>query len=178
MLCSRPTSFEGHLMSKGSTNTTQSSREQECPCCGQRMPADCFRKHAKRGVRCQWKVVESGQRLATATSSSAQSQGQDSQAEFIKWYAEQPDRCSFCHRTFHEFKKLRIRQRRGYRVARVIDRLDSTRLYESDNLALACFVCNPAKGDRLSPDEARTIGRTRGGCGKPGCKRLTADHDF
>jgi len=39
-----------------------------------------------------------------------------------------------------------------------IDRIDSSGAYELGNLALSCFVCNMAKGDILSADEARIIG--------------------
>jgi hypothetical protein len=79
-------------------------------------------------------------------------------AEFVAWYKAQDDCCAYCGLTFAELKKLQIRRGGGYCVSWDVDRLDSSRPYEVGNLALSCFVCNMAKGDILSPGEAREIG--------------------
>ena len=46
----------------------------------------------------------------------------------------------------------------GYFVSWDIDRIDSKRVYEEGNLALACFVCNMAKGNHFSEAEAKVLG--------------------
>jgi hypothetical protein len=79
-------------------------------------------------------------------------------SEFVEWYVAQEDRCAYCGLTYAELKKLRIRRGGGYSVAWDIDRIDSARPYERGNLALSCFVCNMAKGDQLSGEEARLVG--------------------
>jgi 5-methylcytosine-specific restriction endonuclease McrA len=79
--------------------------------------------------------------------------------QFVDWYVKQGDRCAYCGLTFDQIKQLRIRRAGGYFVAWDIDRIDSSLPYKLRNLALACFVCNMAKGDVLTANEARIIGR-------------------
>ena len=92
---------------------------------------------------------------------------------FVKWYEEQDDCCAYCGLTFDQLKELKIRRRGGYVVAWDIDRIDSSRPYELGNLALACFVCNMAKGDVLSASEARVVGQAVREVWNGRLKRLT-----
>ena len=122
--------------------------------------ADCFRKGAKA---CVWCLFASMRKRAVARYGDkvklARSRVNIGQSEFVTWYEQQLDCCAYCGLTFVELKQLKIRRRGGYCVAWDIDRVDSLRPYELGNLALACFVCNMAKGDILSGAEARIIGQ-------------------
>jgi 5-methylcytosine-specific restriction endonuclease McrA len=80
-----------------------------------------------------------------------------SKDDFVNWYKSQPDCGAYCGLTFAELKRLKIK-RGGCYVSWDIDRVDSARPYERDNLALSCFVCNSAKGEILSEAESRIIG--------------------
>ncbi len=73
-----------------------------------------------------------------------------SEQEFVAWYLEQPDCCTYCGLTIAEVKRLRLMTRSGYYVSWDIDRIDPSRLYEPGNLALSCFACNTAKGAHLT----------------------------
>jgi hypothetical protein len=79
-------------------------------------------------------------------------------AEFVAWYVEQPDRCTYCGLTMAQAKRLRLRTAGGYFVSWDIDRIDPACPYESGNLALSCFACNTAKGAHLTAQEARIVG--------------------
>ena len=131
-----------------------------CPTCDERLPHDCFRKNAKACVWCVWASMS---KRAAARYSDKRKLAKDrlkvSKAEFIAWYVGEPDHCKYCGLTFAELKRLQIRRQGGYSVAWDIDRIDSRKPYERDNLALSCFVCNMAKGDMLSGEEARIVGR-------------------
>jgi 5-methylcytosine-specific restriction endonuclease McrA len=85
-----------------------------------------------------------------------------SQADFVAWYVDQPDRCAYCGLTRTEAKRLRLRvrgPRGGYLVSWDIDRLEPSRGYELDNLVLSCSVCNTAKGAYLTGEEAKMVGK-------------------
>ncbi len=82
-----------------------------------------------------------------------------SEQEFVAWYLEQPDCCTYCGLTIAEVKRLRLMTRSGYYVSWDIDRIDPSRLYEPGNLALSCFACNTAKGAHLTAEEARIVGQ-------------------
>jgi 5-methylcytosine-specific restriction endonuclease McrA len=142
----------------GRENTAMLKRE--CPCCHEKVPADSFRKKKRMCVWCEWGNPE---KRAKARYSDIRKRAghklEIGRRAFVEWYKEQEDRCAYCGLSIAEVKSLRIKHGRGYFVSWDIDRLDPSRPYEPDNLALACFVCNMAKGDLLSPAEARTIGR-------------------
>ncbi len=131
-----------------------------CPNCNETMREDCFRKGAKT---CVWCTFASMTKRASARyvdkAKLATDLLQIAKCEFIAWYEQQPDCCAYCGLTFDELKRLRIRRRGGYCVAWDIDRVDASRPYIAGNLALSCFVCNMAKGDMLTAEEARTIGK-------------------
>ncbi len=134
-------------------------QKRVCPTCHESMPADCFRKHARACTWCVWASM--GKRAAYRFRDivkRAKTRVTISKADFVTWYESQPDRCAYCGLTFVEQKQLKIKGRGGYSIAWDIDRVDSARPYERDNLALSCFVCNMAKGNILSEAEARIVG--------------------
>ena len=131
-----------------------------CPTCDERLPQECFRKNAKACVWCDWASMS--KRAAARYGDKrklAEGRLRIGKAEFLAWYEAQEDCCAYCGLTFAELKRLQIRRRGGYSVAWDIDRINSQKPYEPGNLALSCFVCNMAKGDMLSDEEARIVGR-------------------
>ena len=135
-------------------------KTKQCPQCREELPADCFRRGGRSCVWCAWSDMRkrakaryrdkrklSAKRLAISID------------DFVRWYESQQDRCEYCGLTFAELRSLRIRRKGGYSVSWDIDRRDSALPYQVDNLALSCFVCNMAKGDMLSYEEALLVGR-------------------
>jgi len=131
--------------------------------CSETLPADCFGKGMEERAWCEWasKSKRAKARYADKVKPSSRARNHVSISKdiFVKWYEEQEDCCAYCGLTFDQLKQLRIRRKGGYCVAWDIDRVDSSRPYEPGNLALACFVCNMAKGDMLSAREALIVGQ-------------------
>src|SRR4051812_43386543 len=142
--------------------TIQSSKRRICPTCpGIELTEDCFRSNRQVCVWCEWgdKAKRARYRYGDKRKA-AIDRLRISKEEFVAWYLAQEDCCAYCGLTFDDLKRLQIRRGGGYCVAWDIDRIDSKRNYEAGNLALACFVCNMAKGDMLTAQEARIIGQT------------------
>jgi ribosomal protein L37E len=138
-----------------------------CSECGEDLSPDWFRKTEKV---CSWCAYSSTKRRAEARWKDIQkrelrkgplSRLRITKEEFVAWYEQQPDLCSYCGLSRDEAKLLRLRTGHGggYYVSWDIDRIDPARGYESGNLALSCFACNTAKGRYLSGEEARIIGQ-------------------
>lgn len=129
-----------------------------CPSCKKIMNDDCFRKNHKY---CVWCVFEDKEKRAKARylDKKKSSKLNISKNDFVEWYISQDDSCSYCGLTFQNLKDLKIKRGGGYVVGWDIDRIDSRLPYEKDNLALSCFICNMAKGDILSYEEAKIIGQ-------------------
>jgi hypothetical protein len=130
-----------------------------CPACSEELPSDAFRKGARSCVWCAWAdPIKRAKARYRDKQKLPSGRLRITLPEFVAWYAAQEDRCAYCGITFAELRSLRIKRGGGYSVAWDIDRVDSSRPYEAGNLALSCFVCNMAKGDQLSPSEARLVG--------------------
>jgi 5-methylcytosine-specific restriction endonuclease McrA len=124
------------------------------------MPADSFRKGQSVCVWCQFGSIE---KRAKARYADKRRQATKwpitlTKEEFVEWYCRQKDECSYCGVTYSELKQLKLKNRGGYYVSWDIDRIDSSRPYEKGNLALSCFLCNTAKGNHLSEEEAKIVG--------------------
>lgn len=77
-----------------------------------------------------------------------------SEEEFIRWWNSTPKRCHYCGSTDEDQARLSAAlglQRRSNRLQ--IDRMDSTRGYSLDNIALACRICNEHKKDFFSEQQ-------------------------
>ena len=133
---------------------------RQCGHCGEVLPGDCFRKGSPH---CVWCVFEPKQKRAGARYSdklkAAAGRLRISREDFVRWYTETADCCAYCGLSYRELRELRVLRKGGYCVSWDIDRRDSSGYYEAGNLALSCFVCNMAKGDMLSADEAMIVGR-------------------
>lgn len=81
-----------------------------------------------------------------------------SQEDFVEWYQAQPKKCFYCG---IEEKDLPILtdsiNSRSKRLS--IDKIDSSRKYEKDNLVLCCLRCNLIKGDFFTQSEMVEIGQ-------------------
>jgi hypothetical protein len=148
-----------------------------CKSCGQRTTA--YRESSRdMCVWCQWadptkrasaryqdKVVAERRRKKKAEASSTTYRprlevGEVSREQFIAWYVQQPDRCHYCGTTRDEIRELALRRGGfGYFVSWDIDRKDSSKGYQPGNMALSCFLCNMAKGNHFSEQEALVLGR-------------------
>jgi len=139
---------------------------RRCQSCQVQMPADGFRKGQSVCVWCQFGSMEkrSKARYADKRRQYADKRRQSTKSitltkeEFVNWYCRQKDECTYCGVTFSELKQLKLKNSGGYYVSWDIDRIDSSRPYEKGNLALSCFLCNTAKGNHLSGEEAKIVG--------------------
>lgn len=85
------------------------------------------------------------------------------EAEFISWARSQDRACYFCKISEPDLKLAGIKSSIGLNVAALgIDRLDNSRDYDIDNIALCCYACNKAKGNVFSSEEMIVIGRSIG----------------
>jgi len=78
--------------------------------------------------------------------------------EFIAWYSEQPQVYNYCGLNAEEASMLLLMltgNPRRYRLQ--VDRRDSQKPYELDNLVLACKICNEHKKDVFTDKEFREI---------------------
>jgi len=122
----------------------------------------CFRGKSKC---CTWCVFAEPEKRAKyrcrdkAKSPKARKRLKISLDEFVEWYKDQKDCCAYCGLAFSELKKLAIQRGSNYCIAWDIDRIDPTGNYEKGNMVLSCFVCNMAKGDILTAEQARRVGR-------------------
>jgi 5-methylcytosine-specific restriction endonuclease McrA len=131
-----------------------------CPKCSISMPVDCYRKGAKVCVWCDYASKEKRAKARYRDKLKlAKNRVNISLEAFVNWYVAQEDCCAYCGLSYDELKSLRIQRGGGYCVAWDIDRIDSTKMYEPDNLSLSCFVCNMAKGDMLTAEEAKIVGQ-------------------
>jgi hypothetical protein len=139
----------------------EESANRVCPKCCKSLPIGCYRKGAKLCVWCDY--ADKSKRAKARFRDKlklAKRRVNISLEAFVDWYVAQDDRCAYCGLTFNELRTLQIKRGGGYCVAWDIDRIDSTKMYEPNNLALSCFVCNMAKGDMLTAEEAKEIGRS------------------
>lgn len=82
-----------------------------------------------------------------------------SQEKFVEWYKSQPRKCCYCGL---EEKRLQLvsdkYNNKTYRLS--VDRIDSSKDYEEENLVLCCLRCNHIKGDFFTQSEMVEIGKT------------------
>lgn len=93
--------------------------------------------------------------------------------EFLKWYTKEPKKCCYCgikeeyltlyfnaNNSQYIFNKNeKARQRGRYLEVERIVTLKNKNVYSIDNCALACYICNNAKSDFLSPKGFKSIAR-------------------
>lgn len=140
---------------------------RQCRSCGITHSTEAFRAKQNHCKWCQFSSMETraverykDKRRAAARRHDGSDWLSISQADFVSWYLRQPDRCHYCHTTYDELRKLRLKRSSwGYYVSWDIDRLDSARPYEAGNMVLSCFMCNMAKGNYFTAAEAAIIGK-------------------
>lgn len=81
--------------------------------------------------------------------------------DFCRWRNDTVQECHYCgiHQSDLPLVNMKSQIQRTVRVMGV-DRLDSSKGYESRNLVPCCFVCNQIKGDRFSAAEMELIGQS------------------
>lgn len=132
-----------------------------CPRCNVELPEGCFRKHRKLCTWCDWASMEKRAKYRYRDKKKGDKSSdilKISEEEFVLWYTSQPDRCSYCGLTFDELRLLRLPRGGKYYISWDIDRINPTLGYECGNLALACYVCNMAKGEVLNHEETLRVG--------------------
>lgn len=81
-----------------------------------------------------------------------------SQENFIVWYKSQPRTCCYCG--IEEARLPILSDSFNKRTTRLtIDRMDSRKGYEMDNMVLCCLRCNSIKGNFFTPVEMAEIGQ-------------------
>lgn len=88
---------------------------------------------------------------------------------FFKWYIHQPLRCCYCGvketdlpRYFDEKKdQYKEARQRGklLEVERLVTAPNTANRYNENNCALACYICNNAKSDFISPKDFKPIAK-------------------
>ena len=80
------------------------------------------------------------------------------QEQFLMWYKSQPRKCYYCGiEEVHLPIDSDSFNRRTPRLT--IDRMDSSRGYEMENMVLCCLRCNSIKGNFFTPLEMVEIGQ-------------------
>lgn len=142
--------------------------ERICTKCNETLPSDAFRKNSKgKCTWCQWedKGKRAKARYRDKVNADKHRKTDDkrvniSEEEFIEWYKAQKDQCYYCGITMKEVKELLLKRGSlGYFVSWDIDRKDSLKPYQKDNIVLSCFMCNMAKASYFSEEEAMILGR-------------------
>ena len=81
--------------------------------------------------------------------------------EFLKWCRSQERKCDYCGIKEQDLQAAGLLSSIGLPVyALGIDRIDSERGYEVDNITFCCYACNKAKGDVYTYDEFKIIGES------------------
>lgn len=95
-----------------------------------------------------------------------------SKEEFLIWYKEQPKKCCYCgveeedllkyfnneNTQYYRNEDDKARNRGKFlEIERIVTAPKEKNVYSKDNCALACYVCNNAKSDFLSPESFKPI---------------------
>ena len=81
--------------------------------------------------------------------------------QFAAWFATTPRHCVYCTITEDHLPLLGVVTQGGYDLARLgVDRVDSARGYQIDNIRLCCFACNKVKSNTFYSIEMHELGRT------------------
>jgi hypothetical protein len=79
--------------------------------------------------------------------------------EFAAWFSGVERCCEFCRIDEAHLGLLGLKTQVGLALARLgVDRIDSSRGYEVDNISLCCFACNKVKSNTFTQDEMRALG--------------------
>ena len=81
-----------------------------------------------------------------------------SKNDFIKWYDNQKKKCIYCGLTKEQLNRSTDKVICGYDNLS-IDRKDSNRGYELDNIVLACMRCNIIKSNFFTYEEMLKLGK-------------------
>ena len=76
--------------------------------------------------------------------------------DFIEWYRQQEQKCFYCGRTLGQIQNDET-QFKGRAKRLQIDRIDSNKGYEINNIVLACPRCNSIKNNFFTKDEMLKI---------------------
>ena len=82
--------------------------------------------------------------------------------EFYEWYKERQDSCHYCKsdpKSVSKFLKTRNNKRTNRGARLEVDRLKDHIGYKESNCVMACYICNNAKSDFLSENEAVELGK-------------------
>lgn len=83
------------------------------------------------------------------------------EAEFMAWSQARERRCDYCNIHERDLVHADILSSIGLPVVSLgIDRIDSSRGYQVDNITFCCFACNKAKGDVFTYEEMKVIGQS------------------
>lgn len=98
----------------------------------------------------------------------------ESKEEFLKWYIKEPKECCYCgikeeyltlyfnknnNPQYYKDKVNKARQRGKDLEVERIETLNPKNVYSKENCALACYICNNAKSDFLSPKSFKPIAK-------------------
>lgn len=82
-----------------------------------------------------------------------------SKIEFVKWFGEQKQICSYCGLSIEQINRLPCWYvRRSGKKRLSIDRKNSQKDYSLDNIVLSCYMCNTIKNSFLDYDDMKKIG--------------------
>lgn len=77
--------------------------------------------------------------------------------EFVKWFSEQKQECTYCGITFEQMQKTKDKMLVRFNKTFSVDRKDNAGAYAIDNIVLACNRCNFIKGDYFTFQEMKEI---------------------
>jgi len=91
--------------------------------------------------------------------------------DFYKWWNETPDICEYCGITIDKYLFLKekcesIKNKstamKQLLVANTmsVERIDSDRGYDKDNIVKACMICNATKGSNIDYDDYKLIAKS------------------
>jgi len=81
--------------------------------------------------------------------------------DFICWYENKEKVCEYCGRNLEQVNNSPMQYFLGAGNAGIkrmtIDRVDSNKGYQLDNIVLACFMCNSIKNDCFTYEEMKIV---------------------
>ena len=127
-----------------------------CPECRRSLPDEEF--YAGSSARCKrcttWRNLQYNARKEGHTLGLTEE-------GFLTWYGASKQRsCSYCGISEASFTSLKRKNPHGFDIQCLgVDRCDSSGGYTTDNIRLACFICNRVKSDIFMVDEMDVVGR-------------------
>ena len=121
---------------------------------------DTFNFGKKRNLECKVGYESFCKKCNGFTKSRREKGGSMTSKEFGDWIASQNPACFYCSITPSEIEKIKHTHIFwGNYGGLTIDRTDSTKGYDKDNLVLACMRCNRIKSNIFTYDEMVIIGK-------------------